>query len=102
MSAVSIRLCCRLPGFRYSFLKIYIHKRTITNAIQLLIGTCNPNPQGPVLEKLVSTNPGLKLCSVIIVLSLLYLGVKAEQYFASSSCMFLRQEPCLKFGLILG
>ena len=33
------------------------------------------------------------------VLSLLYLGVKAEQYFVSSSCMFLDKKTLLKIWL---
>ena len=33
------------------------------------------------------------------MLSLLYLGVKAEQYFESSNCMFLDKKTLLKIGL---
>ena len=34
-----------------------------------------------------------------LVLSLLYLGVKAEQYFVSSNCMFLGKKTLLKIWL---
>ena len=33
------------------------------------------------------------------MLSLLYLGVKARQYFVSSSCMFLEEKTLLKIWL---
>ena len=33
------------------------------------------------------------------MLSLLYLGSKAEQYFVSLSCMFLDKKTLLKIGL---
>ena len=35
------------------------------------------------------------------MLSLLYLGVKAQQYFVSSSCMFLDKKTLLKVWLNL-
>ena len=35
------------------------------------------------------------------MLSLLYLGVKAQQYFVSSSCMFLDKKTLLKVWLDL-
>ena len=35
------------------------------------------------------------------MLSLLYLGVKAQQYFVSSSCMFLDKKTLLKVWLSL-
>ena len=35
------------------------------------------------------------------MLSLLYLGVKAQQYFVSSSCMFLEKKTLLKVWLNL-
>ena len=37
-----------------------------------------------------------------ILLSLLYLTVKVQQYFESSSCMFLDKKTLLKMCLILG
>jgi len=63
---------------------------------------------GPVPESPICANPGLKSCSVFVfylslyclekhfVLSLPYLGVKAEQYFESSSCMFLDKKTLIK------
>ena len=63
---------------------------------------------GPVPERLISANPGLKFCSVFVfcfpmcyldehfVFLLLYLREKAQQYFVSSSCMFLDKKTLLK------
>ena len=68
----------------------------------------------PVPERSISANPGLKISSVFVfylplycleqhfVLSLPHIGVKAQEYFVSSSCMFLDQKTLLKFSLILG
>ena len=62
----------------------------------------------------IRANPGLNFCSVFVlylptycleyhfVLSLLYLGVKARQYFVSSSCMFLEEKTLLKIWRNLG
>ena len=67
--------------------------------------------KGLVPERPISVNPGLKFCSVFVfylpmcfleynfVLSLLYLGVKADQYFVSSSRMFLDKKRLLKIWL---
>ena len=67
--------------------------------------------QGPVSERRISANPGLKIHSVFVfylsmycleehsVISLLFLGVKAQQYFVSSSCMFLDTKSLLKIWL---
>ena len=43
--------------------------------------------------------PSYVLLRVIFVLSLAYLGVKAQQYFASSRCMFLDNKTLLKTWL---
>ena len=68
----------------------------------------------PVPERSISANPGLKISSVFVfylplycleqhfVLSLPHIGVKAQEYLVSSSCMFLDQKTLLKFSLILG
>ena len=72
------------------------------------------NQLGPVPEWSISTNPGLKFCSIFVLnlpmyclkknfaLSLPNLEVKAQQYFVSLSYMFSDKKPCLKFGLIPG
>ena len=64
-----------------------------------------------VPERPISANRGLKFCSVFVfylpmyclqkhfVLSLLYLGVKAQQHFVSSSCTFLDEKTLLKTWL---
>ena len=62
-------------------------------------GAINCKAQGPVPERLISANPGLKFCHDIlfclpmhyleIVLSFLLFEVKAQQYFVSSRFMFL-------------
>ena len=66
---------------------------------------------GPVPERLISVNSGLKFSSVFVlyipmyclgnhfVLSLLYLVVKAQQYFVPSSCMFFDEKTVLKIWL---
>ena len=66
-------------------------------------------------ERPISSDPGLKFCSVFVfylltyclelhfVLSLLYIRVKVQQNFVSSSlhaCSWTR--TCFQFGLILG
>ena len=65
----------------------------------------------PLSERPTSANPGLKFSSVFVfffpmycleshfLLSLLYLGVKAQQYFVSWSCMFLDQKTLFKIWL---
>ena len=67
--------------------------------------------QGPVPERRISANPGLKIHSVFVfylsmycleshsVLSLLYHRVMAQQYFVSSSFMFLDAKTLLKIWL---
>ena len=67
--------------------------------------------QGPVPERLISVNSGLKFSSVFVlyipmyclgnhfVLSLLYLVAKAQQYFVPSSCMFFDEKTVLKIWL---
>ena len=64
--------------------------------------------QGPIPESSISVNPGLKFCSVFVfyipmhylgwhlLLSLLYLVVKDQQYFVTSTCMFLDEKNVLK------
>ena len=68
---------------------------------------------GPVPERLISANPGLKFCSTFYVYlpihsleenfvsSLLYPRVKAQQYFVSLSYMFVDREAVLKMQLNL-
>ena len=68
----------------------------------------------PVPERLISANPGLKFCSTFYVYlpihsleehfvsSLLYLRVKAQQYFVSLSYMFVDRKTVLKMRLNLG
>ena len=70
--------------------------------------------QGLVPERPISANPGLKFCSTFciylpmncvelhFVLSILYLRLKAQQYFASLSYMFLDKKTLLKIWLNLG
>ena len=70
-------------------------------------------PLGPVPERPNSVNPGLKFCFVFVfyilmqclgwhfVLSLPFLVVKDQQYFVTSSCMFLDEKNVLEFCLIL-
>ena len=69
---------------------------------------------GPGSERLISANPGLKFCSTFYVYlpihsleehfvsSLLYLRVKAQQYFVSLSYMFVDRKTVLKMWLNLG
>ena len=70
---------------------------------------------GPVPERPISANPGLKFCSTFciylpmhclikqhFVLSFLFVEVKAQQYFVSSRNMFFDKKTLLKIGLILG
>ena len=67
--------------------------------------------QGPVPERPISANPGLRFCSTfciylaytnILCKSLPCLRVRAQQYFVSLSYMLLARKPCLIFRLILG
>ena len=61
---------------------------------------------GPIAEKPISANPGLKLRSVVVFylplylvtisVSILYLGVRAQQYFVISNCMFLDKKTLIK------
>ena len=72
---------------------------------------CDDNTLGSVSERPNSVIPGLKFCSVFVfyiptyclrchfVLSLLYLVVKDQQYFVTSSCMFLDEENVLEILL---
>ena len=72
-------------------------------------GAINCKAQGPVPERLISANPGLKFCHDIlfylpmhcleIVLSFLLFEVKAQQYFVSSRYMFLDKNTLLKIWL---
>ena len=55
--------------------------------------------QGPVPERSISANPGLKFCSSFVIYLPTYLGVKAQQYFFSSSCMSLDKKTLLKTWL---
>ena len=68
-------------------------------------------PLGPVPERPNSVNPGLKFCFVFVfyilmhclgwhcVLSLPFLVVKDQQYFVTSSCMFLDEKSVLEILL---
>ena len=61
---------------------------------------------GPIPEKPISANPGLKFRSVVvfylplylvtIFVTILYLGVTAQQYFVISNCMFLDKKTLIK------
>ena len=65
----------------------------------------------PAPERPISANPGLKFCSFFylpsntllrvtyFVLAFLYLGAKAQQYFLSSSYMFLGKKTLFKIWL---
>ena len=66
--------------------------------------------RGPVPEKPISTNPGLKVCSFLLFFpSYVLLREKlclvtvswsrAKKYFVSSSCMFLDEKTLLKLWL---
>ena len=62
-----------------------------------------------ISKRLISANPGLIFlfcilpCYVLLcVIITQYLGVKANQYFLTSSGMFLDKKHGLKFGFILG
>ena len=61
--------------------------------------TCKFNPLGLVPERSISANPGLKFCSSFVIYLPTYLGVKAQQYFFSSSCMSLDKKTLLKTRL---
>ena len=64
---------------------------------------------GPIPEKPISANPGLKFHSVVvfylplylvtIFVTILYLGVTAQQYFVISNCMFLDKKTLIKIKL---
>ena len=61
---------------------------------------------GSIAEKPISANPELKLRSVVVFylplylvtisVSILYLGVRAQQYFVISNCMFLDKKTVIK------
>ena len=69
---------------------------------------------GPVPERPISANPGLKFCSTFciyllmhclkqhFVLSFIFFEVKAQQNFVSSRNVFLEEKTLLKIGFILG
>ena len=71
--------------------------------------------QGPVPERPIIANPGLKFCSTFcilpsyallrvkhFVLSFLFFEVKTQQYFVSSSYRFLDRKTLLKIWLNSG